>query len=70
MDSDCIDMPTEIDNLIDKVIEQAEMEDMVDYLDIRDDIIQNVGAHLYKLHDKRGMDEVILVVKKKLKVKL
>jgi hypothetical protein len=58
----------EVDEIIYKIIEQADMGEMVDFANARDDIIESVGELIYKIYNESGIEEVKKRVEKKLKV--
>jgi hypothetical protein len=71
MDGYCIDNteePDEIDVLIDKVIEEAEMEDMVNFAEMRDEVIENVADILCDIGMIEGIEAVKHIIRKELKV--
>jgi hypothetical protein len=59
---------SEIDDMLDTVIELADIEDIVDYADYRDEVIEVACEKLMDLYESKGLDVVRSEIKKKFRI--
>jgi hypothetical protein len=70
MCTNCLEETSEIDEVIFKIIDEASIEDMVYFANIKDDVIESVAEKIYSLCGDFGIDKVKIIIKKELKVEV